>query len=443
MNVFYQFMELFATFIEGAIAISVASSMAQKRYIGKKHILLVLLFTIIETTLVTFLNTLQSFSYVTIGIALIYTFFIVAILSNGNIVLKLTSVILTWVFIYSIDYVLAYGLLMIIGKSVDVSNGLSLILTPGILRTVFLATDKLTQVIIFASCRKLYPKLQLLNKKNMRFLFVIASLSYVIMQILTALTITDSLLTIQVTVIFTTFFIVLSLIATIFAIAISAKHQNEKRMVELMKLSSQMLEKNYSEIHNSHEIIRQQVHDFKNHLRTINGMSDSDSAVKEYTQNLLESSYSFAKLCHCGNDIIDSIINCKEAEAKEKNITFDYCISLTSPLNIESIDICAILANQIDNAIEACEKIETANNRKISIHISQKESFVLFRVQNTVKENPFNKNNELITTKNNVSGLHGFGIRIIRETAEKYNGTSENSYENGQFISSVMLIDND
>lgn len=443
MNVFYQFMELFATFTEGAIAISVASSMAKKRYIGKKHILLVLLFTIIETTLVTFLNTLQSFSYVTIGIALIYTFFIVAILSNGNIMLKLTSVILIWVFIYSIDYVLAYGLLMIIGKSVDVSNGLSLILTPGILRTVFLATDKLTQVIIFASCRKLYPKLQLLNNKNMRFLFVIASLSYVIMQILTALTITDSLLTIQVTVIFTTFFIVLSLIATIFAIAISAKHQNEKRIVELMKLSSQMLEKNYSEIHNSHEIIRQQLHDFKNHLRTINGMSDSDSAVKEYTQNLLESSYSFAKLCHCGNDIIDSIINCKEAEAKEKNITFDYCISLSSPLNIESIDICAILANQIDNAIEACEKIETANNREISIYISQKESFLLFRVQNTVKENPFNKKNELLTSKNNYDGLHGFGIRIIRETAKKYNGTSENRYEDGQFISSVMLLNND
>lgn len=436
-------MELFATFTEGAIAISVASSMAKKRYIGKKHILLVLLFTIIETTLVTFLNTLQSFSYVTIGIALIYTFFIVAILSNGNIMLKLTSVILIWVFIYSIDYVLAYGLLMIIGKSVDVSNGLSLILTPGILRTVFLATDKLTQVIIFASCRKLYPKLQLLNNKNMRFLFVIASLSYVIMQILTALTITDSLLTIQVTVIFTTFFIVLTLIATIFAIAISAKHQNEKRIVELMKLSSQMLEKNYSEIHNSHEIIRQQVHDFKNHLRTINGMSDSDSAVKEYTQNLLESSYSFAKLCHCGNDIIDSIINCKEAEAKEKNITFDYCISLSSPLNIESIDICAILANQIDNAIEACEKIETANNREISIYISQKESFLLFRVQNTVKENPFNKKNELLTSKKNYDGLHGFGIRIIRETAKKYNGTSENRYEDGQFISSVMLLNND
>lgn len=442
MHVFYQFMELFATFIEGAIAISVASSMAQKRYAGKKHVFLVFLFSIIETILVTFLNKLQAFSFITIAVGLIYTFLVVTILSNGNIVLKLTSIILTWVFIYSIDYVLAYGLLMIIGKSVDVSNGLSLILTPGILRTVFLATDKLTQVIIFSSCYKLYAKLQLLNKKNMRFLFVITSLSYIVMQVLTALTITDSLLTIQITVIFTTFFIVLSLIATIFAISISAKHQNEKRTVALMKLSSQMMEKNYNEIHNSHEIIRQQVHDFKNHLRIIDGMTAADSKVKEYINNLLSSSLSSANLCHCGNDIIDSIINCKIAEAKEKNIRFEYHFSLTAPLNIESIDICAILANQIDNAIEASSKTENKNNRKIAVYISQKESFVFFKVINSAKENPFNKKNELLTSKNNDDGLHGFGIRIISETAEKYNGTFENSYEDGQFTSSVMLINN-
>ena len=258
----------------------------------------------------------------------------------------------------------------------------------------------------------------------------------------TAFILTDSLLTIQVAVIFATFFIVLSLIATIFAIAISAKHQNEKRMIELTRLSSQMLEKNYSELHTSHEIIRQQLHDFKNHLRTICSMAEDNSAVRNYASDLLESSYSFASLCSCGNDIIDSIINCKATEAKEKNITFSYNISLSDTLKIDSVDICAILANQLDNAIEACEKAD-ADHRKIDVFIAQKESFVLFRVINTAKENPFDKNNNLPTSKNNNSGLHGFGIRIIRKTAEKYNGISENSYDNGLFTSSAMLSNND
>ncbi len=443
MDMLYQFVEVFATYIEWTIVVAVASSMAQRKYTGKKHILLVCFFTFCATVLITYLNTLHSFSYITIGIGLIYSFVAVIILSSGNLLLKATSTVLIWVFMFAVDYILVYSILMIIGRSINVTHGVSLIMTPGTLRTIFLVTDKLIQVMIFAFCHKLYSKLQLLNKKNMKFLFAITLLSYMVMQILTALTITDSLLTIQITVIFTTFFIVLSLIATLFAITISAKHQNEKRTLELMKLSSQMMEKNYSEIHNSHEIIRQQIHDFKNHLRIINDMSDSNPAVKKYTQKLLESSYSYAKLCHCGNDIIDSIINCKEAEAKEKNIHFEYNISLTNSLSIKSVDICAILANQIDNAIEACEKIETVNNRKIGILISQKEAFVLFKVQNTVKENPFNKNSQLFTSKSNDDGLHGFGIRIIRETADKYNGTSENSYEDGQFISSVMLLNND
>lgn len=435
-------MELFATFAEGAIIISVASSMAQKRYTGKKHFLLVVLFSVAFTALITFLNERQAFSFVTIGVGVIGTIPVLSVLSKGNLLLKSTSTVLAWLFMHSVDYVLVYGLFMIIGKSVDVSHGFSLILTPGVLRTAFLATDKLIQVIIFASCRKLYPKLQLLNKKNMRFLFVIAFLSFIVMQVLTAITLTDSLLSIQLAVIFTIFFIVLSLIAAIFAISISAKHQNEKRTVELMKLTSQMMEKNYNEIRNSHKIIRQQVHDFKNHLRTIDGMLEDDSKAKKYTQNLLETSYSYAKLCNCGNDIIDSIINCKEAEAKEKDIQFEYHISLSDTLNIESIDICAILANQIDNAVEACSKTDEKNNRRIIINIFQKESFIFFTVKNTVRENPFNNERELATTKSNRDGLHGFGIRIIRDTAEKYNGTLKNSFEDGYFVSSVMLTNN-
>lgn len=441
MDLLYQFVELFASFTEAAIVISVASSMAQKRYTGKKHFLLVFIFTVIFTVVVTLLNKWHAFSFVTIGVGVVGTILILSVLSTGNLLLRTTSAILAWMFMFAVDYVLVYGLFMIIGNSVNISHGFSLIMTQGSLRTAFLITDKMIQVIIFTLCRKLYPKILLLNKKNMRFLFVIAFLSFIVIHILTAITLMDSILSVQIAVIFTVFFLVLSLITTIFAITISAKHQNERRTVELMRLSSQMMEKNYNEMHSSQELIRQQVHDFKNHLRTIDGMLENTSKVKDYTQNLLETSYSYARMCNCGNEIIDSIINCKKAEAKEKNIHFEYNICLSAPLNIKSIDICAILANQIDNAIEACMKIDN-EDRKITVHISQKEAFVFFKVINTTATNPFDKNRDLLTTKNNNDGLHGFGIRIIRETAEKYNGAAENSYKDGKFSSAVMLSNN-
>ncbi len=442
MNTLYTIIEMVATFIESAIIFSVATTMAQRRYKGKKHITLTFIAVIISTVLITILNRWQAFSFVTIGIGLIYTFLALNVLSAGSASLKATATVMSWFFLFAIDYLLVYGFFMIIGKATDISHGFELILSSGTLRTTFLITDKFIQTLIFISCRKLYPKLQLLNTKNLRFIFVITFLSFIVIQVLTAITITDSLLSIQLAVVFTTFFIVLSEISTIFAIAISAKHQNEKRINEIMKLSSQLLEKNYNDIHSSHEVIRQQVHDFKNHIRTIDGMLDEDSKVKEYTQNLLKTTYSLSKLCNCGNDIIDSIINCKSAEANEKSIQFDYHISLSDALNVEPIDICAILANQIDNAIEACSRMKENDNNKIIIKIFQKESFVFFTVKNTAKENPFNRNNELLTTKNDKDGLHGFGIRIIRETAEKYNGTLKSSYNDGWFVSSVMLTGN-
>ena len=438
MDVFYQFLELFATFVEGALVISVASSMSERRYSGKKHVLLVILFLIVYTALITFCNTLEVFSFVTISIGVVFSFLIVSVLSSGKCLLRITSTILTWFFLIAVEYLLTYSLIMLIGNSVDISKGFSLFITPGTYRLTLIVTDKILQLSIFILCRKLYSKIRLLSNRNLVVLSIITLLSFIVINILTGLIYTDSLLIIQIAVIFATFFIVLTLIATIFAIAISSKHQNEKRTVELMKLSGQMMEKNYSEIHKSHEIIRQQVHDFKNHLRAIDGMAEADSKVKEYTQKLLASSYSSARLCNCGNDIIDSIINCKEAEANEKCIQFEYSIDLSDTLNIEPIDICAILANQIDNAIEACEKIDNADNRRISINIFRKESFAFFTVKNTVSEDPFNKKHELITTKNNDKGLHGFGLRIIRETAEKYNGTANNRYEDGCFISAVM-----
>lgn len=443
MNVFFQFIELFATFTESVIVLSAASSIAQKRYEGKKRVFLILLFSVIETIIVTVLNKLEAFSFVTIGVGLIFTVLVLTILSSGNILLKITSTVLTWLGMFAVDYIIMYSFLMIVGNSLDITNGLSLFMTAGIPRLIYLVTDKILQAGIFVLLRKLYSKIKLLSNKNLAILSVISLLSFIVMNILAGLIYTDSVLILQTAVMFAIFFIVISMSVTIFAIGISAKHQNEKQTVELMRLSSRMMEKNYNDIHASHEIIRRQVHDFKNHLRAINGIADEDSKVREYVENLLETSYSYSDLCHCGNDIIDSIINCKEAEALENNIQFEYHISLTSPLNIESIDICAILANQIDNAVEACLKIEEKNQRKISINIYQKEYFVFFTVKNTAKEDPFGKNNELITSKNNSNGLHGFGIRIIRETAEKYNGTSENVYAEGQFISNVMLINND
>lgn len=399
--------------------------------------------SIIYTILITLLNKWQVFSFFTIAVAIGFTFAAIFFTTRGSLLYKLCAVMITWFFIHATDYIISYSLIMIIGKSIDISEGISLILVPGTIRMIYIIINKLLQIAIFVSFHKLYSKLKLLNKKNIFLLFAVTTLSYIVMSILTNLVLTDSLISLQTAVIFSLFFIILTIIISIISVVISSKYQNEKREKELIALTNTLMEKNYTEIKHAQDIIRKQVHDFKNHILTIDGMLSEDSNAKKYTKELLETSYQQAQNCHSGNEIIDSIINCKMNEATNQNIEFNHKILLNTKLNISFVDICAILANQIDNALEACAKISIDKERSVKVQIWQKESFVFFKVINTVDKNPFDSLNNLKSTKDNSDTMHGLGIKIIRETAAKYDGFLKNNYIDGYFISLVMVSNHD
>lgn len=399
--------------------------------------------SIIYTILITLLNKWQVFSFFTIAVAIGFTFAAIFFTTRCSLLYKLCAVMITWFFIHATDYIISYSLIMIIGKSIDISEGISLILVPGTIRMIYILINKLLQIAIFVSFHKLYSKLKLLNKKNIFLLFAVTTLSYIVMSILTNLVLTDSLISLQTAVIFSLFFIILTIVISIISVVISSKYQNEKREKELIALTNTLMEKNYTEIKQAQDIIRKQVHDFKNHILTIDGMLSEDSNAKKYTKELLETSYQQAQNCHSGNEIIDSIINCKMNEATNQNIEFNHKILLNTKLNISFVDICAILANQIDNALEACAKISIDKERSVKVQIWQKESFVFFKVINTVDKNPFDSLNNLKSTKDNSDTMHGLGIKNIRETAAKYDGFLKNNYIDGYFISLVMVSNHD
>ena len=443
MSVFYQFFELFMTFTEGLIVLLVSCSMSGKKYNNKTQSLLIMLFTIIYTALITYMNTLQTFSFATITAAVLYSFAVLFIISSGKLLLKAAATMLTWFFVHALDYTTAYALIMIIGRTLILSDGVALLMSQGWFRILFGLIDRISHIVLFLVFRKLYSKFKELDNKNIFSLFVLSTISFVLMQGLTALVLSDSLITIQITVVFSFLFIIFALISVIAAIFINSKYQKEKRESELMSLSNTMMEKNFSELENSQNAIRQQVHDFKNHIRTISGMIDSEGTAKKYIEDLLSESYAQAQYCHCNNDVINSIINCKLMDAKAKNIPFEHRITLVSPLFLSSVDICAVLANQIDNALEACAKMPEESKRFVKVEIWQKEAFVFFKVVNTTEKNPFNAKNELISTKTDNNGLHGFGIKNILKTVSSYGGTLKNEYIDGQFISVAMIPNNE
>ena len=266
--------------------------------------------------------------------------------------------------------------------------------------------------------------------------------SYITMSVFAGLIVGGSVVAVQTVAIFSILFTAVSLFATVFAVTVKTSYEKEKRESELMEMTNAMMEKNFLEMEASHNAIRQQVHDFRNHILTLSGMLDKDEEAKRYADELLQLSYKKARYSNCGNKVIDSIINCKMAEAKMQKVAFEFSVRLSSELYLSAVDICAVLANQIDNALEACAKLADGKEKSVKVEIWQKEAFVFFKVTNTCLKNPFSGKRELVSTKKDPSGLHGYGIKNITRTAESYGGTVKSDYADGNFISVAMLPNN-
>lgn len=237
-------------------------------------------------------------------------------------------------------------------------------------------------------------------------------------------------------------FILACIIVLLAVCSISTDYRAEKETNHLLSTVNTLTEKNYQMLSALQKELSKQNHDFTKHVQTIHELIKEDDTKEalRYTYMLLKIPAERAALCKSGNSVIDAIINAKITEAEQKQISFNFQVNFSIPTNIASVDICTILGNQLDNAIEACQKIADSKNRQIDVHVYQQAgSAAVFQVSNTVSEDPFLHNASLKTVKDNLNSLHGLGIQNIRETAEKYQGILENRYQNGRFISSVLL----
>lgn len=424
----YTLVELSASFIESLLVISTITRISGKKHTNPQHILLILAATCVMTTIVTFMNMWESFSYLTIVIAATYSICITKLTSNGRLLLRTVSCMLTLFFLHTLDYVVGFSVSMIIGQSQDIFYGFELMMKTGTIRTIYTVINKALQVSLFFLLGAQYEKIRQFDKRYLGILFGITTSCYIM---------TDSLFVMQIAIVVSWIFIMSCLVAIITIISIHSKYTKKEQETVMISLTNELMERNYQQLHKNQRLIAKQVHDFTNHLKTLKGMLDKDTEAEQYVCKLLAITYRESKLCHSGCDVIDAIINCKVSEATAGHIAFTYKVQLPEPIHISSVDICAVLSNQIDNALEACANIPNQQERFVQVTLWQKETFLFFKVINSVLVNPFIAGNTLISKKKG-SG-HGLGLINIRDTVEKYNGTLDNQFSGNQFISIAMM----
>jgi len=103
------------------------------------------------------------------------------------------------------------------------------------------------------------------------------------------------------------------------------------------------------------------------------------------------------------------------------------------------VDLCTILTNLLDNAIEACEKLPETSAKKLSVTIRRINRFIMIQIANSCLEEPVMTKGNFVTSKAD-RRHHGWGMKNIKSAVEKYYGTMEYEYSGNMYTVSVMLF---
>lgn len=139
-----------------------------------------------------------------------------------------------------------------------------------------------------------------------------------------------------------------------------------------------------------------------------------------------------------GNTVLDTILTTKSLQCQEKNIQFT-CVADGKALEFLSpMDICSLFGNAMDNAITSTEKIKNPDDRLIHVMVSREKGFLRIKVENSFQGEVKMKNQLPVTTKQD-RRYHGFGVKSMKEIAEKYQGSLTVSARDGWFELRILI----
>ena len=174
-------------------------------------------------------------------------------------------------------------------------------------------------------------------------------------------------------------------------------------------------------------------HDLKNHYAYLKSLLEEgkDKEALTYVSDALKTSYEDIHIVDCGNTLISSIMNLEMSKARMEDIPLKYMIAVPSSLPFVDYDLCSLLSNLIDNAMEELRRCPLEGY--VDVKIKADESYLRI-----VVSNPSDRKTLDLTSKKKEEG-HGYGIRIIRHIATKYNGHVSFSLEDGKFMADCIL----
>ena len=229
-------------------------------------------------------------------------------------------------------------------------------------------------------------------------------------------------------------------VVTLMQIVVLSQNAHIKKSNDMYKEHMALQKQHYEHMLLQYEELRKFRHDVKNHMLALNSMctSEDNSQIKKYLSQLTNEVSSKKPVEYTGNRELDAVIAPFVLEAESKNIKVQFKGRVSDDVAIDMFDMCTIISNLLNNAIEACEKIQE-DKRIIGFEIAGYNSQIFISVSNSYDmESIINQKQKFITTKEDKLN-HGIGLENVRITVKKYDGDMRISQENERFIVSINI----
>lgn len=213
------------------------------------------------------------------------------------------------------------------------------------------------------------------------------------------------------------------------------RNLTDKRIAEYQ---NDLITKHCEEVQNIYKTMRGWRHDYRNHIQTMRASLEMGNLTElgNYLGVLTVDLNTVDTVVKTGNVMADAILNSKLALCKTKNIPYEVTATIPENCVVNDVELCVIIGNLLDNAMEACEKIEDNAQRFIRVYIGVFKQQLYVNVTNSMLDVPVKSGKAFKSSKGE---NHGFGLMRIDRIADKYNGFVNRQFEDGVFGTEIML----
>ena len=207
---------------------------------------------------------------------------------------------------------------------------------------------------------------------------------------------------------------------------------------QIERYQRELIDTHYQEVETMYNKMRGWRHDYKNHIQTMKVLAEKGDleAIKEYLNKLEDDLATVDTVVKTGNAMADAILNSKISLAKSKGITVKVDAHVPVKLKMSELDLCVILGNLFDNAIEASLPLPE-EERLIRVYMVMKNTQLYISFTNfTAAKKQIKQSNLFKTTKGDG---HGFGLIRIDSIIERLDGYLSRNSEDGAFTTEILL----